>query len=416
MHSLTYASALRERLWRSLAAAVLAFVCLLAPASAQSVKVLKLGYILSTDSQLGAGGTIFADEIAKKTQGRYRIEQYPNSALGGEVEMLKAVQLGTVDLAFITGAPLPNFMPDIGVFNIPFLFRDLAHAHAVLDGPIGQSYLEKFREKGLVALAWGENGMRHITNSKHEIRSPEDLKGLKLRLPQSDVMLAGFKALGADVSPLAFPQLYGALQSGQFDGQENPIATIQSSKFNQVQKYLTLTGHVYDPAILFISIDDFDELLSADDKRSFIEAAKLAGDASRQFAAAAEAKGVSELAQVGNASHQRRRSQQVCRRNGVGKLLTLTAVSAVSSSAKYENTTSDYTLFSKVRSVRQFVLIRGLALRRFCCRTSVSIGSRSLDAYCWGWESSCYCWCCFRSCHGAQYVWSTPKQIMSTPA
>ena len=164
--------------------------------------------------------------------------------------MLKAVRLGTVNLAFITGAPLPNFVPDIGVFNIPFLFRNLAHAHAVLDGPIGQSYLEKFREKGLVALAWGENGMRHITNSKHEIRSPEDLKGLKLRLPQSEVMLIGFKALGADVKPLAFPQLYGALQSGQFDGQENPIATIQSSKFNQVQKYLTLTGHVYDPAIL----------------------------------------------------------------------------------------------------------------------------------------------------------------------
>lgn len=299
MHTPTCASGLMERLWRSLAATAVAFVCLLAPASGQSVKVLKLGYILSTDSQLGAGGTVFADEIAKRTQGRYRIEQYPNSALGGEVEMLKAVQLGTVDLAFITGAPLPNFMPDIGVFNIPFLFRDLAHAHAVLDGPIGQSYLEKFREKGLVALAWGENGMRHITNSKHEIRSPEDLKGLKLRLPQSDVMLAGFKALGADVAPLAFPQLYGALQSGQFDGQENPIATIQSSKFYQVQKYLTLTGHVYDPAILFMSIDDFDELISADDKRSFIETAKLAGDASRQFAAAAEAKGVTELAQSG---------------------------------------------------------------------------------------------------------------------
>ena len=100
--------------------------------------------------------------------------------------MLKAVRLGTVNLAFITGAPLPNFVPDIGVFNIPFLFRNLAHAHAVLDGPIGQSYLEKFREKGMVALAWGENGMRQLTNSKHEIRAPEDLKGLKLRLPQSE--------------------------------------------------------------------------------------------------------------------------------------------------------------------------------------------------------------------------------------
>lgn len=298
MHTLTCASGPRENIWRSLAATAVAFVCLLAPASGQSVKVLKLGYILSTDSQLGAGGTVFADEIAKRTQGRYRIDQYPNSALGGEVEMLKAVRLGTVDMAFITGAPLPNIMPGIGVFNIPFLFRNLAHAHAVLDGPIGQSYLEKFRDEGLVALGWGENGMRHITNSKHEIRSPEDLKGLKLRVPQSDVMLAGFKALGSDVRPLAFPQLYGALQSGQFDGQENPIATIQSSKFNQVQKYLSLTGHVYDPAILFMSTDDFDDL-SADDKRSFIEAANLAGDASRQFAVAAEAKGVSELAQSG---------------------------------------------------------------------------------------------------------------------
>jgi tripartite ATP-independent transporter DctP family solute receptor len=280
---------------RSLLGIAIAFICFLAPAEAQSVDVLKLGYILSTDSQLGAGAAVFADQIAKRTHGRYRIEQYPNSALGGEVEMLKAVRLGTVNLAFITGAPLPNFVPDIGVFNIPFLFQNLAHAHAVLDGPIGQSYLDKFREKGLVALAWGENGMRHLTNSKHEIRSPEDLKGLKL---QSDVMLIGFKALGADVSPLAFPQLYGALQSGQFDGQENPIATIQSSKFNQVQKYLTLTGHVYDPAILFMSSDDFDEL-SAEDKAVFIEAAKLAGDASREFAAAAEAKGVSELAQSG---------------------------------------------------------------------------------------------------------------------
>jgi tripartite ATP-independent transporter DctP family solute receptor len=290
-----------QKLLRLLARGITAFACGLTAvqaASAQAPRVLKLGYILSSNSQLGAGAAAFADEIAKRTAGRYKIEQYPNSALGGEVEMLKAVQLGTVDLAFITGAPLPNFVPDVGVFNIPFLFHDLAHAHAVLDGPIGQSYLEKFRQKDLIALAWGENGMRHITNSKHEIRSPGDLQGLKLRLPQSDVMLVGFKALGADVSPLAFPQLYGALQSGQFDGQENPIATIQSSKFNQVQKYLTLTGHVYDPAILFISVDDFTEL-SADDKQTFIEAAKLAGDSSRKFAAAAEAKGVSDLAQAG---------------------------------------------------------------------------------------------------------------------
>jgi len=274
--------------------------CLLIPAmvSAQESKVLKFGYILSPNSQLGAGGAVFADEVVKRTNGRYRIEQYPNAALGGEVEMLKGIQLGTVDLAFITGAPLPNFVPEVGVLNIPFIFRDAAHAHAVLDGEIGRSYLDKFRSKDLVALAWGENGMRHLTNSKREIRSPEDLRGLKLRLPQSEVMLVGFKALGADASPLPFPQLYEALQSGQFDGQENPIATIQASKFFQVQKYLTMSSHVYDPAIIFMSPDAFEDL-SADDKASFIEAAKLAGEASRRFAAEAEAKGVAELMQSG---------------------------------------------------------------------------------------------------------------------
>ena len=298
MISFSYRFGRRKKLLCFLVGSMVACSIAGTAAQAQTPKTLKLGYILSEHSQLGAGATVFADEIAKRTGGRFKIEQYPNSALGGEVEMLKAVQLGTVDLAFITGAPLPNFLPDVGVFNIPFLFRDLNHAHAVLDGPIGQSYLAKFRDKDLIALAWGENGLRHLTNSRREIRSPEDLRGLKLRVPQSDVMLTGFKALGADVHPLAFPLLYGALQSGEFDGQENPIATIISSKFYQVQKYLTLSGHVYDPAILFMSVDDFDGL-SAEDKKSFVASAKMAGDASRQFAAAAEKNGVAVLEQAG---------------------------------------------------------------------------------------------------------------------
>jgi TRAP-type transport system periplasmic protein len=300
MHTRRTPSIRRRECLRLLAGAAAGFGVGLSAggARAQNQKTLKLGYILSRDSQLGAGGDIFGDEIARRTGGRYRIEQYPNSALGGEVEMLKAVQLGTVDLAFITGAALPNFVVEVGVFNIPFLFRDVDHAHAVLDGPIGQSYLAKFHDKDLVALAWGENGVRHLTNSRREIRSPEDLRGLKLRVPQSDVMVMGFEALGADAHQLAFPSLYAALQSGEFDGQENPIATILSSKFYQVQKYLTLTGHVYDPAILFIAVDTFDEL-SPDDKKSFVEAARLAGEASRRFAAAAQKDGVAQLAQAG---------------------------------------------------------------------------------------------------------------------
>jgi TRAP-type transport system periplasmic protein len=278
-------------------AAVMATTLVVAPQAA-SARTLKIGYILSTDSQLGAGAKAFADEVTKLTQGRVTIEQFPNSALGGEVEMLKGVQLGTVDLAFITGAPLPNILPEVGVFNIPFLFRDAKHAHVALDGPIGQAYLEKFRSKDMIALAWGENGMRHITNSKRDIRTPEDLKGLKLRLPQSEVMLAGFKALGADVAPLAFPELYGALQSGKFDGQENPIATIQSAKFAQVQKYLTVSGHVYDPAVIVMSVDAFEEL-DEGDKQAIMAAAKVGGQASRDYAAEAQAKGVAALAEAG---------------------------------------------------------------------------------------------------------------------
>jgi TRAP-type transport system periplasmic protein len=267
------------------------------PSCAQS-RSFKIGYILDPDSQLGAGATAFATELSAATKGRLKVEQFPNSALGGEVEMLKGVQLGAIDLAFITGAPLPNIVPDVGVFNIPFLFRDAAHAHAVLDSPIGQAYLEKFRAKDLVALAWGENGMRQITNSKQPVNGPEDLKGMKLRLPQSDVMLAGFKALGADVAPLAFPQLYDALQTKKFDGQENPIATILASKFAQVQKYLTVSGHVYDPAVIVMSVDAFDEL-SAEDKQAVIQAAKAGAKASRIYAAEAQAKGVETLKRAG---------------------------------------------------------------------------------------------------------------------
>lgn len=285
---------------REFIAGMAAFAASAAPAlsRAEETRVIKLGYILAPHSQLGAGADVFAAEIATRTQGRYRIDQYPDSALGGEVEMMKGVQLGTVDMAFITGAPMPNFVPEIGVFGIPFLIRDAQHAYTVLDGEFGQQLLKKFEAQDIIALAWGENGMRHITNSKHPIQLPEDLKGLKLRVPQSDVMVQGFDALGADTHPLAFPDVYSALQTGRFDAQENPIATIIASKFYQVQKYLTLSGHIYDPAAFLMS-KDLNADLSPADRQAFAEAARLGGLASRKFAAEAEANGVALLQKEG---------------------------------------------------------------------------------------------------------------------
>jgi TRAP-type transport system periplasmic protein len=286
----------------TLGIAALAAVCALstgvAGSRAESARTIKFGYILSTDSQLGAGGAAFAEAVEKGTAGRFKIDQHPNSSLGGEVEMLKGIQIGTVDMAFITGAPLPNFVPETGVINVPFLFRDTAHAHHVLDGEIGQSLLDKFKTQDIVALAWGENGNRHLTNAKRPVSTPEDIKGLKLRTPQSEVIMNGFKAMGADASPLPFPQLFDALKVGQFHGQENPIATIRASRFSQVQKYLSMTAHVYDSAVVVVSPDLWSELSDAD-KAVFTDAAKSAASASRKFAAEAEATGVAFLEQAG---------------------------------------------------------------------------------------------------------------------
>jgi TRAP-type transport system periplasmic protein len=259
---------------------------------------LRIGYILPVQSQLGAGATAFADEIAKRTGGRIAIQQFPDSSLGGDVELAKGVQLGSIDLALITGFGLPGVLPEIGVFNIPFLFRNMEHAHAVFDGPIGESFRKVFAAKDLVLLAWGENGLRHLTNSRHAVATPGDLKGLRIRVPQTDIMLSAFKALGVEAASLPFPQHYEALRAGKFDGQENPIATIQAAKFDQVQKFLTLSGHAYDPAAFVVSLDVFEDL-SAEDKASFVAAAKVGAAASRRYAAEAATAGVVQLERTG---------------------------------------------------------------------------------------------------------------------
>lgn len=261
-------------------------------------RVLRLGFLFAQNSQLGAGAESFSKEVAKRTGNAYRVELYPNGAVGGEVEMAEELRLGHLDMAFITSAPFSSIIPEFGIFDIPFLFRDAGHAHAVFDGAVGQDYLKRFQQKGLIALAWGENGMRHITNSKHPVTNPQDLKGLSMRVPQSDIMLTGFRSLGVKAEPLAFPALYGALQSGQFDGQENPIAVISASHFNKVQKYLTLSGHVYSWAVMVMSKTAWDALDPAE-RKVFTEAARTAGQVSREAAGRAEREGVDELRKAG---------------------------------------------------------------------------------------------------------------------
>jgi tripartite ATP-independent transporter DctP family solute receptor len=189
---------------------------------------------------------------------------------------------------------VPNFVPDAKILDVPFLFRDKAHARAVLDGPIGQELLGKFDAKGFKALAWAENGFRHMTNSKRDVKAPDDLKGLKMRTMENPVHIAAYKGLGIITTPMAFPEVFTALQQGTVDGQENPLPVIMSAKFSQVQKHLSLTGHVYSPCIFVMNKASFDKLAAAD-KTAFLEAAKVAVKANRDRVDQDDANGVKEL-------------------------------------------------------------------------------------------------------------------------
>jgi len=255
---------------------------------------MKISISTAQNSHQGVAIDTFAKEVAARTNGRYKVEAFYNGSLGGERESIEAVQLGTQELAFSSTGPVPNFVPEAKILDVPFLFRDKAHARAVLDGPIGQELLTKFDAKGFKALAWAENGFRHMTNSKRDVKGPEDLKGLKMRTMENPVHIAAYKGLGIITTPMAFPEVFTALQQGTVDGQENPLPVIMSAKFSQVQKHLTLTGHVYSPCIFLMNKAAFDKL-SAADKAAFLEAAKVAAKANRDRVDQDDANGVKEL-------------------------------------------------------------------------------------------------------------------------
>ncbi|BAT59950.1 2,3-diketo-L-gulonate-binding periplasmic protein YiaO precursor [Variibacter gotjawalensis] len=265
-------------------------------ASAQST--IKIGYTLPPNSHYGTAGRVFGEEIAKLTNGRYKAEQFPANALGGEREMIESLQLGNLEMVITSSGPVGNFVPEVAITDIPFLFRDTAHARAVLDSPIGQDILARFPAKGLVALGWGEQGFRHLTNNKRPVKQPEDLKGLKIRTMENQVHMTAFRTLGASPTPMAWPEVIGGLQQGTIDGQENPLSVIVSAKLSEVQKHLTLSRHVYSPALILISKRTFDAL-SADDKKAFQEAGKVAAAAMRKHIDDVEKKGVEDLKAAG---------------------------------------------------------------------------------------------------------------------
>ncbi len=242
--------------------------------------VFKLNFTSTPSSQFGVGAATFAREVAMRSQERYRIELHPEDGLGAPREAIEKTQLGAIELNLTSTGPFATFVPATQVFDIPFLFRDYAHARAVLDGPIGRQVLAEFPKYGLIGLAWGENGFRHLTNNVRPIVTPDDIRGLKIRTMQNAIFVRAFTAYGARPIPIAFPELYAALRDHVVDGEENPIPLLVSARLAEVQKYLSLTAHVYSPAPFIMSALAW-ETLSEADRRMFVAAAEAGRDAMR---------------------------------------------------------------------------------------------------------------------------------------
>lgn len=207
------------------------------------------------EEALHRGVVIFKKMVEQKTAGQVKVDIYPANQLGKEREQFEGVKLGTIEMCMIAEGPMAGFFPEIMVVGIPYLYANEITAWRSLDGPFGKALFEEMRKKtGVRALGIGENGFRNFTNKVRPIKSPDDMKGLKIRTMENPAHMAMVKALGAGATPIAWGEVYMALQQGVVDGQENPVSVIEAMKFNEVQKYLTLDGHVY--SILPILIND----------------------------------------------------------------------------------------------------------------------------------------------------------------
>ncbi len=240
----------------------------------------------------------FKEIVDKALPGKYDIVIHHSAALGSETQVLQQLQLGTVQMSVNTTGPVESFVPEIKALEMPFLFTSYEAADKVLDGPIGKDILKRFEKAGLVGLHFLDNGFRNVTNSKHAVNTPDDLKGLKIRTMESPTHLAIWRALGANPTPMAWP-ITTQLQQGVLDGQENPIAVISAAKLNEVgQKYLSLTRHVYS-ALVFTGSKVFMDKLPAADRKVFFDAARSASLAGRSYIRDNEASQLAGLKKAG---------------------------------------------------------------------------------------------------------------------
>jgi tripartite ATP-independent transporter DctP family solute receptor len=240
----------------------------------------------------------FKECVEKAAPGKLSVVVHHSASLGSETQVLQQIQLGTTQMSVCTTGPIEAFVPEIKALEMPFVFPSYEAADKVLDGPIGQELAKKFEKSGFVALAFLDNGFRNVTNSKHPVKTPEDLKALKIRTMEAPTHLAIWRAIGANPTPMAWP-IFTQLQQGVIDGQENPIAVIYAAKLPEAgQKYLTLTRHVYS-ALVFVANKAFIDGLAAPERKVVMDCARTASLQGRSFIRDNEVKQLAELKAAG---------------------------------------------------------------------------------------------------------------------
>lgn len=249
-------------------------------------------------SKKGSAAKVFKELVEAESGGRIDVNVYPNGQLGGETDLLQSAQDGTLSMAFVSGA-FSKVCPETAVLDIPYLFPSAPIAWEVLDGDFGKELGEYCLGKtGLRTLAYGETGFRNFTNSKHPIEEPSDLNGLKIRVMTVPLFVEMVKAMGGEPTPIAWPEVPSALSTGVVDGQENPVSVIAGNKFYEIQKYITLDGHVYGTDFFLIN-DDIFQSLSPEDQAIVSRAAKVASTVGRAIQQLNSAQGLGELAKNG---------------------------------------------------------------------------------------------------------------------
>jgi len=228
-------------------------VALLASMSMAANYVIKFSHVVSPNTPKGKAADYFAKRVEELSHGKIKVEVYPNAQLCGDKVVLRKMKFNAVQMAAPSFSKFTGLVPQLALFDLPFLFKDVNHLHRVLDGKVGQKLLDMVNKKGYVALAYWDNGFKQISDSKRPLIKPEDAKGLKFRVMSSKVLIEQFKALGAIPVVLPFSEVYSALQQGVVDGQENTISNIYTKKFYEVQKYMTMSNHGYLGYMVVIS-------------------------------------------------------------------------------------------------------------------------------------------------------------------